>query len=83
MLLPSLICWRYKRNFFFHFDIGFKIDPRMQQAPFNNYANDDIKLTDVIRSFSNYSKFILKKFWIVIIGAALVGAAGYFYCHHG
>jgi len=51
----------------------------MQQTPFNNYSNDDIKLTDVIRSFSNYSKFILKKFWIVLIGAALIGTAGYLY----
>jgi hypothetical protein len=51
----------------------------MPQAPINNYANDDIKLTDVIRSFSSYSVFVLKKFWIVLIGVAIMGTAGYLY----
>lgn len=51
----------------------------MHQAPQNNFANDDIKLTDVIRSFKSYSIYILKKFWVVLLGAIFLGIAGYFY----
>ena len=51
----------------------------MPQNAYTNYASDDIKLTDVIRAFRNYSRYVLRKFWIVIIGAILVGAAGYAY----
>ena len=51
----------------------------MPQNIYSDYASDDIKLTDVIRAFKNYSRYILRKFWIVIIGAILVGAAGYGY----
>jgi len=49
----------------------------MQQNVYHDYASDDIKLTDVIRATKSYSVYVLKKFWIVLIGAAIVGAAGY------
>ena len=51
----------------------------MQQNIQNSYSSDDIKLTDVIRAFKGYSVYILKKFWVVIIGIAIMAMAGYFY----
>ncbi|MCP4121636.1 MAG: hypothetical protein GY751_07765 [Bacteroidetes bacterium] len=49
----------------------------MPQNVYHDYASDDIKLTDVIRATRNYSIYVLKKIWIVLIGAAIVGSAGY------
>lgn len=50
-----------------------------QQNIYTEFSNDDIKLTDVIRATRNYSAYVFRKFWIVLIGAAIVGAAGYGY----
>jgi hypothetical protein len=51
----------------------------MPQNIYSDYASDDIKLTDVIRAFRNYSRYVLRKWWVVLIGAILFGAAGYGY----
>ncbi len=51
----------------------------MQQNFQNNYASDDIKLTDVIRAFREYSIYVIKKFWAVLIGIAIMAMAGYLY----
>jgi len=50
-----------------------------QQSIYSDYSSDDIKLTDVIRAFRNYSWYVLRKFWIVLLGAILMGVAGYIY----
>lgn len=45
----------------------------------NSFASDDIKITDIIRSIRSYTLYVLKRFYIVIFGAILVGILGYFY----
>ncbi|MEZ5001416.1 MAG: hypothetical protein R2730_00150 [Chitinophagales bacterium] len=51
----------------------------MSSDNFNSYSSDDIKLTDIIRSFRSYSVFIFKKFYYVILGMIVMGVLGYFY----
>lgn len=51
----------------------------MPQNNINSYTSDDIKLTDVVRSFRGYSVFIFKKMYIVFIGLILFGVLGFFY----
>ncbi|MEZ5007180.1 MAG: hypothetical protein R2728_02350 [Chitinophagales bacterium] len=51
----------------------------MPSDNFNSYASDDIRLTDIIRSFRSYTVFIFKKFYYVILGMIIMGVAGYFY----
>ncbi len=51
----------------------------MPQDNINGYTSDDIKLTDVVRSFRSYSVFVFKKIYLVFIGLILFGVLGFLY----
>jgi hypothetical protein len=50
----------------------------MQQAPYQ-FKDEDIRLIDVIDSFKNYGGYLLRKFYIVIIGVGGLTYLGYLF----
>ncbi|HQV78273.1 MAG TPA: hypothetical protein PLJ42_12035 [Chitinophagales bacterium] len=45
----------------------------------NEFIEEDIRLVDVLESITSYLKFLLKKWYISILGVAAFTAAGYFF----
>ncbi len=45
------------------------------------FQNDDIKITDLIRSFSKYSRYVLRKWWVLCLFGFGFAALGYLYAH--
>ena len=50
----------------------------MEQQPYQ-FKDEDIRLVDVIDSFNNYFKYLLRKFYIVIIGVGGLTYGGYLF----